>query len=55
MKTAPEFESMNELEQQYDPKNDFYGTGFGGVRFDRSSTKKKGKMADPVASANMTE
>lgn len=35
VKTAPEFESMNELDKQYDPKKDFEGSGFGGIRFDR--------------------
>jgi len=31
---------MDKLEQQYDPKKDFEGTGFGGIRFDRSNTRK---------------
>jgi flagellar basal body-associated protein FliL len=35
VRTAPEFESMNELDKQYDPKKDFEGSGFGGIRFDR--------------------
>jgi len=54
VRTAPEFESMDELSKQYDPKKDFDGTGFGGIRFDRSSTRKKEKMGDGDSLAVMT-
>ena len=50
VRTQPEFSSMSQLDDQYDPKKDFAAEGFGGIRFDRSSTRKKEKIADAVAS-----
>jgi hypothetical protein len=49
VRTQPEFSSMSQLDDQYDPKKDFAAPGFGGIRFDRSSTRKKEKMADALA------
>lgn len=54
VRSAPEFESMDRLDKQYDPKKDFEGSGFGGIRFDRASTRKKDKMGDGDSLAVMT-